>query len=165
MANNANIRAINESTNTANSELCQALVATQHQVAELARAVNKAHQRPAWAASPAGGSKYYASTAHSNNWGIPNVAPLPIFPLPQPPQDIFQLHQGAMGGRHGRGHGRGRGGHGRGGRGGCGRCGGVGFQPIPPANVPQAGGQPTGGGGGAIPPPITPPGGGGGGGG
>ena len=58
MANNANIRAINESMNTANSELCQALVATQHQVAALARAVSGARQRPAWAAPPAGGSEY-----------------------------------------------------------------------------------------------------------
>ena len=43
MANNAGIRAINDSMSTANVKLRQALVATQQQVAALARAVNSAH--------------------------------------------------------------------------------------------------------------------------
>ena len=56
MANNANIRAINKIMNTSNNELRQALVATQQQVAALARAVNEAHQRPTWSAPPARGN-------------------------------------------------------------------------------------------------------------
>ena len=47
MTINANIRAINESMNTANNELLQALVATQQQVGALESAVNEAHQYPA----------------------------------------------------------------------------------------------------------------------
>ena len=43
MANNAGIRAINDSMATANAELRQALIATQQQVAALARAVNSTH--------------------------------------------------------------------------------------------------------------------------
>ena len=67
MANNANIRAINKTMNTANSELCQALAATQQQVVALARADSEAHQRPAWAAPPMRESKYYAAAATSNS--------------------------------------------------------------------------------------------------
>ena len=52
MANNAGIRAINDSMATANAELRQALVATQQQVAALARAINtSAHAQqphPPW---------------------------------------------------------------------------------------------------------------------
>ena len=44
MANSVNIRAINESMNTANSKLCHAIVTTQQQVAALARTVNETHQ-------------------------------------------------------------------------------------------------------------------------
>ena len=49
MANNAGMRATNDSMSTANAELRQALVATQQQVAAPARAVNSAHaaQAPA----------------------------------------------------------------------------------------------------------------------
>ena len=43
MANKAGMHAINNSMSTANAELRQALVATQQQMAELARAVNTAH--------------------------------------------------------------------------------------------------------------------------
>ena len=43
MANNARIRAINGRMTTANAKLRQALVATQQQMAALARAVNAAH--------------------------------------------------------------------------------------------------------------------------
>ena len=42
MANNANISAMNETMSTANAEMRQALVATQQQVAELAKMINRA---------------------------------------------------------------------------------------------------------------------------
>ena len=70
MANNANIRAMNELMSTANAEMRQALVATQKQVAELAKMINQGHQAPplqspAWAASapPMGVNPYYAAMA------------------------------------------------------------------------------------------------------
>ena len=47
MANNANIRAMNESMSTANAELRQALVGTQQQVAASARHINQNNQAPA----------------------------------------------------------------------------------------------------------------------
>ena len=46
MANNVNIRVMNESMSTANAELRQALIATQQQVAALARAINQNHHAP-----------------------------------------------------------------------------------------------------------------------
>ena len=86
MANNANIHAMNESMSTANEEMRQALVATQQQVAALAKMINQGHQAPAlqppaWAASapPVGANPYYAAAATApTGWNpLPSLPPKP----------------------------------------------------------------------------------------
>ena len=110
MANNANIRAMNESMSTANAEMRQALVATQQQMAELAKMINQGHQAPAlqppaWAASAPsmGTNQYYAAAATApTSWNPPPQPP----PQAQQAPNIFQTYVVAMGGGRGRGRGR-----------------------------------------------------------
>ena len=80
MSNNANARALNDS----NAELRQALLATQQQVAALARSINTAHQMPAWVSPPVGNDQYYAAAAAgAGSWGsVPPQAPTPPTPSP-----------------------------------------------------------------------------------
>ena len=59
MANNANIRAVNDNMSAINSELRQALLVTQQQVATLARSNNNTYQLPAWVPPPRGVGEYY----------------------------------------------------------------------------------------------------------
>ena len=143
MASNANAKVIHDSISgisTGTTELRQALLATQQQVAALARAINTQGNMPAWspppAAPPAGYPAYAVQppppppymTAYANAaaQGIPPPAP-PAY-VAVPPN---------FGGGRGRGgRGRGRRGRGRGGRG-------AGFQPHPPAYYHQAAGQPA----------------------
>ena len=69
MANNATIRAMNESMSTANADMRQALVATQQQVAELAKMMSQGHQAPALqppagaASAPSMGTNTYYTAA------------------------------------------------------------------------------------------------------
>ena len=154
MANNANTQALHESISgisTGTTELRQALLATQQQVAALARAVHArdAPNMPAWTGPPPSPAAYAAAVqqpyavpppptvntgyAYAATPGVPPPPPLPFIALP-----------GFSGGR-----GRGRGGRGRGQRGrGRNRSGGAGFQPNPPAYYQQ--GQHYGG----VPPPA-----------
>ena len=137
MANNANIRAMNDTMSTTNEEMRKALVATQQQVAALAKIINDNHhapggQAPAWSVPPMGANQYYAAAAAAPmGWNYPPPPP------PPPAPDIFQTYAAAMGGGRGRGRGRGRGGRGLGGRG---RRGGVGFQATPPQTNNYQGG-------------------------
>ena len=161
MANNANTRTLHESISgisTGTTELRQALLATQQQVAALARAINDPHagSMPAWQPPPPSPAAYAAAVqqpyavpppptyyAAYANAATPGVAP-------PPPPAYVSVPPGYGGGR-----GSGRGGRGRGQRGrGRNRSGGAGFQPHPPAYYQQAAGQPAAQNSGGVPPPA-----------
>ena len=158
MANNANIRAINDNMANANAELQKALVATQQQVAALARAMNTSapaqQPQPAWGHNVNAPQAYTAAAAGPTGWNNSLPAPPPPPPQLQQPPNAYQTYGAPMGGGRGRGRGRGRGGRGRGGRN---RRGGVGFQPNPPtynnypAQPPPPGGVGGGRGGNSTP--------------
>ena len=154
MANNANAKIIHDSISgisTGTTELRQALLATQQQVAALARAINTPGTIPAWSPPPAAPTAaypaypvqppppppYYAAYANAAAQGIPPPAPPAYVAVPP----------GFGGGRGRGGRGRGRRGRGRNGRG-------AGFQPHPPAYYQQAAGQPAAQSQGGIPPPA-----------